>query len=158
MKDARYPVAAFASREYSSSSNGFHHRARKFTSVNSMGVVLCYACGKAGHIARNCQKGAKSQSIVCHTCGKNGHIARHCLEKMRKDQEVVCFRCGIIGHKAIQCHVSVKRKTSYKDLHKKIARLENQLEELKGMKEGPIHTFSDTSLHENDCNSVSSSC
>lgn len=158
MKDVRHPVAAFASREYSSSSSGFHHRARKFTSVNAEGVILCYACGKAGHIARNCQDRAKSQSIVCHACGKNGHKARHCLEKRRKDQGVVCFRCGIMGHKAIQCHVSVKRKTSYKDLHKKIARLENQLEELKAIKEGPIHTFSDTSLHENDCSSVSSRC
>lgn len=154
---SRHPVAAVGGRECWS--NGFHHRPRIFARINSEGVVICYACGKAGHIARHCQDNERPlQSFVCHACGKDGHIARHCLEKRKEDQEVVCFACGLMGHKARRCHLSHKRKLSYHGLLKKIGNLETQLAMLKGNKEA-IHTLSNVSPHEQqDCSSVSSRC
>lgn len=153
---SRHPVAAFGRKEYSRLTDGFHHRQRRFAGINSEGVILCYACGNAGHIARHCQDKERYRNFVCHACGKDGHIARHCSEKRWKDKEVVCFRCGKTGHKARQCHFSHKRQMGFHDLLKKMDNLETQLALLNGKKE---ETLPDTSLCEqHDCNSVTSRC
>ena len=36
--------------------------------------VICYKCGREGHISPNCTQSPK----VCFSCGKEGHIARYC--------------------------------------------------------------------------------
>ena len=51
----------------------------------------CFNCGKEGHSARFCRKGAgkgeagaqrpPNPNIVCYTCGKTGHPARLCPDK-----------------------------------------------------------------------------
>jgi len=83
---SRHPVAAFGGRECSTTLfNGFHYRPRRFGRIHSEGVIICYACGK------------------------DGHIARHCLEKRKEDQEVVCFACGLMGHRARKCHLTQKK-------------------------------------------------
>uniref|UniRef100_A0A9J8BR64 CCHC-type domain-containing protein n=1 Tax=Cyprinus carpio carpio TaxID=630221 RepID=A0A9J8BR64_CYPCA len=88
--ESRHLIAAFSRRECSRLSNGFHQRPKRLERVNSEGITLCYAYGKAGHIARHCQDNERMKSLVCHACGKDGHIARH----------FVCFSCGRMGHKA----------------------------------------------------------
>lgn len=39
--------------------------------------VLCYHCGRIGHLARICAVKTKSK---CHHCGALGHLRRHCPE------------------------------------------------------------------------------
>lgn len=42
----------------------------------------CHTCGKPGHKAADCKKGAgKSQSIECFVCGQKGHFAKDCRNK-----------------------------------------------------------------------------
>jgi cellular nucleic acid-binding protein len=44
--------------------------------------MKCYACGKLGHISRDCTapNGGPLNSVgkVCYKCGQAGHISREC--------------------------------------------------------------------------------
>lgn len=41
--------------------------------------IICYNCGKGGHIKRECKAKKGNQSgIVCYSCGRQGHIKRDC--------------------------------------------------------------------------------
>jgi cellular nucleic acid-binding protein len=43
--------------------------------------VKCYACGKTGHISKDCSSpsgGANVAAKTCYNCGGSGHISRDC--------------------------------------------------------------------------------
>jgi len=44
--------------------------------------MKCYACGKLGHISRDCnapnQAAPNAASKTCYRCGEVGHISREC--------------------------------------------------------------------------------
>ena len=67
---------------------------------------VCYSCGQAGHISRDCP----TPGQVCYRCSKPGHIARDCPESGalpsgpaggRAGTE--CYKCGQKGHIAKEC-------------------------------------------------------
>lgn len=47
--------------------------------------MKCYACGKLGHISRDCTAPnggpLNTAGKTCYTCGEAGHIARDCEQK-----------------------------------------------------------------------------
>ncbi|MBN3319297.1 ZCHC3 protein, partial [Atractosteus spatula] len=48
--------------------------------------IVCYRCGKAGHMATNCSE------VRCRKCGAGGHLASTCRET------ISCNLCGRQGH------------------------------------------------------------
>ena len=92
---------------------------------NQVGLVAhfdnkkCYACGKMGHIARNCATSNKNfvpsrnaeQRLICFSCKRPGHVARDCLVTQRvadaivgsRAKNFICYRCGKEGHLARNC-------------------------------------------------------
>ena len=40
-------------------------------------MLICFGCGKQGHIQRRCK-------VTCETCGKKGHISEKCYKNTRK--------------------------------------------------------------------------
>eukprot|EP00735_Rhodelphis_limneticus_P001352 TRINITY_DN11952_c0_g1::TRINITY_DN11952_c0_g1_i1::g.16984::m.16984 TRINITY_DN11952_c0_g1::TRINITY_DN11952_c0_g1_i1::g.16984 ORF type:complete len:258 (+),score=6.72,sp/Q3T0Q6/CNBP_BOVIN/41.74/3e-18,sp/Q3T0Q6/CNBP_BOVIN/37.17/4e-17,sp/Q3T0Q6/CNBP_BOVIN/37.27/7e-17,sp/Q3T0Q6/CNBP_BOVIN/31.91/3e-07,zf-CCHC/PF00098.18/4e-07,zf-CCHC/PF00098.18/3e-09,zf-CCHC/PF00098.18/1.9e-07,zf-CCHC/PF00098.18/9.2e-08,zf-CCHC_5/PF14787.1/3e+03,zf-CCHC_5/PF14787.1/0.014,zf-CCHC_5/PF14787.1/0.026,zf-CCHC_5/PF14787.1/0 len=72
--------------------------------------VVCFSCGKKGHLARECRSAIPQQQVVvvndaCYNCGKPGHLARDCRSAIT--QQIVvddsCFNCGRKGHLARDC-------------------------------------------------------
>jgi len=47
--------------------------------------------------------GERSNNIVCYNCGKTGHIKSNCTEKVEKGAGGKCFVCHKTGHLAAQC-------------------------------------------------------
>jgi len=47
--------------------------------------MKCYACGKLGHISRDCTAPnggpLNTAGKTCYQCGEAGHISRDCLSK-----------------------------------------------------------------------------
>ena len=44
-------------------------------------TVKCYACGKVGHISKDCHSSAGGSNFsakTCYNCGKSGHISKEC--------------------------------------------------------------------------------
>ncbi|XP_029993786.1 cellular nucleic acid-binding protein-like [Sphaeramia orbicularis] len=72
---------------------------------------LCYTCGKAGHMARDCDHANEQK---CYSCGGFGHIQKLCdkgnvtgvvrlvmlLCIAVKPSETNCYNCGKAGHLA----------------------------------------------------------
>ena len=56
-------------------------------------------------------KGAKGESkaaVICYKCGRPGHLANDCWGSGRNDSKgsgktIVCYKCGEAGHKAPDC-------------------------------------------------------
>lgn len=54
--------------------------------------MKCYACGKLGHISRDCNApngGApNAASKTCYKCGEAGHISRECPQNEATNGDV----------------------------------------------------------------------
>ena len=92
---------------------------------NQVGLVAnvdnrkCYACGKLGHIAKNCVNSNRNvvprrntgHGLICFNCKRPGHVARDCFVNQRdpdipvrsRAKSFVCYRCGKDGHLARNC-------------------------------------------------------
>jgi hypothetical protein len=55
--------------------------------------MTCYACGKLGHISKNCYTKNKvyrgtinniQKDVTCYACGKQGHYSKECPNKERR--------------------------------------------------------------------------
>jgi hypothetical protein len=61
---------------------------------------VCYACGSAEHLSRNCpHASAKKAARGCFTCGSSDHMSRECPQR----PPPVCFNCGHAGHGQKAC-------------------------------------------------------
>ena len=53
--------------------------------------MKCYACGKLGHISRDCTapNGGPLNTVgkTCYQCGEPGHISRDCTKKNQPNGE-----------------------------------------------------------------------
>ena len=71
--------------------------------------VVCYCCGKPGHMAAGCEE-------PCSKCGKKGHSEGRCTASGSRKLgfmgsryggklpgQIVCYNCGLKGHRANQC-------------------------------------------------------
>lgn len=58
--------------------------------------MVCRACNKDGHMARDCPDKPPMQ---CNHCNQEGHMARECPEK----PPMTCRRCGEEGHMVKEC-------------------------------------------------------
>ena len=80
---SRSPVSS--SYSPSSDSRRYHGTTgRRLTpsDYNRKPLIVCYGCGRNGHIARDCQQQKNSNDIkVCFKCNMSGHIARNCQKK-----------------------------------------------------------------------------
>ncbi|KAG7228135.1 hypothetical protein INR49_013418 [Caranx melampygus] len=68
------------------------HMARDCDHANEQ---KCYSCGGFGHIQKLCDK------VKCYRCGEIGHVAVHCS----KASETNCYNCGKAGHLAKECTI-----------------------------------------------------
>ena len=78
LNHARVLLTEKTKEEYVSTTiSEFHKNVKKPSATD----VICYNCGKPGHVARICfsKKQIVSDGIKCFRCGKSGHIARFCL-------------------------------------------------------------------------------
>jgi len=56
---------------------------------------LCFNCGKANHIASECQESIRGRYtpkysrkfVECHKCGRAGHFASECYARVSSDEE-----------------------------------------------------------------------
>ncbi|CAN8276385.1 unnamed protein product [Cochlearia groenlandica] len=90
--------------------------------ISSRGGGVCFNCGEAGHIAKDCGGGGDAGlggGALCYTCGESGHFSRDCVQKTggnvrsgggnvrsgrggsRGGEE--CYTCGNIGHFSRDC-------------------------------------------------------
>ena len=88
-----------------------------YSSDEEDGGVVCYACGKPGHVRPAC----KYKNATCYSCGTHGHIAPACREEIEEsscdyddddDEDIICYACGKPGHVRPQCRY--KDATCYK--------------------------------------------
>lgn len=54
------------------------NRLEEMEMSNGRQGVICYNCGKRGHIARKCRAPNKNAGITCYSCGEKGHTSKQC--------------------------------------------------------------------------------
>jgi len=62
--------------------------------------MKCYACGKLGHISRDCTAPNGNPSAAgktCYRCGEAGHISRDCPQAMSGDAAAAPGMNGDMG-------------------------------------------------------------
>lgn len=90
------------------------------------GVIICGACGEAGHSRKACEQSTpEAPKVMCFLCGESGHRVRDCDAPRQKPQapracricsselhmaadcpekrKMICRRCEQEGHKANEC-------------------------------------------------------
>ena len=77
------------------------HLAKGCLRVISNDNIICYACKKPGHLARECPDENK-EAPICYNCQKSGHLARNCRET-KCNTKMFCTFCKISGHSVEGC-------------------------------------------------------
>ena len=65
------------------------------TSLSGPAKRKCFACGRTGHIAQNCNY-RRLRNVECFSCGRKGHVQRNCWQQGNDQGNVFTRRAGDI--------------------------------------------------------------